>query len=123
MNDKKTYAIYVLSSWLALLIIMFLSSVFINCFYLNNIYSIVSNAEKLEPRVKSINFQCGIIEKHINKSNNAIIEVYKEDLKTVIRNGKSCSLIDYNYDKGYKKLIKILEYDNGLKGIKANAQY
>lgn len=117
MKYRTNDIIYLLSSYIGIFIIICTISIFLNIFFINNLSSILVNARKLNPVITVINRQCDMIENHINKKNNAIYEVQKKDLKTVTRNGKTLSLVGYNYNKGYKNLVKILEQDTSLKGI------
>lgn len=102
---------------IGIMTLIIITTVSLNVFFVNNLSSILNNIKRLDPAIVEINKQVNLIENHVNKKNNVICEVQKKDLKTVNRNGKTMSLVSYNYNKGYEKLKNILEQNTSLKGI------
>lgn len=99
IQDKKTYAIYVLASYIGILLIICSISIFLNMYLIPPIM-------ELKNSVNNINIQCEILEEQLNISKSELFEIYKADWKTVMIQDKEEKVISYNTIKGVKEMVK-----------------
>lgn len=89
------------------LLVLLIPSLFLNIFLISNINGIITNAEELLQKTTCIKDE---LAQYVSTTNSMIYEIYKRDVKTASINGKLCRVISENRNKGYKILLKYMEY-------------
>lgn len=96
---KKNDIIYLLSSYVGILIIICTLSITINVYCLNNYVNIIRNAKRISVVAQDILLECRSINKHGIQNKDAV------------KATKRTKYISNTYSARYKGFIKILEQD------------